>query len=73
MTPANISLSVISITGGLLLGVVLLAFVLASWINQPPSKQHLRQSSSEETLALEAYPVSSGPLEARNIHEGVGH
>jgi uncharacterized membrane protein len=48
MTAINI-MGVISITGGLLLGVVLLAFVVACWINQPPiSKQHLAQSSGEE-------------------------
>ena len=43
MTVIN-TLGVISITG-----VLLLAFVVACWIKQPPiNKQHLAQSSGEE-------------------------
>jgi len=54
MTAIDILLGVILITGGLLLGVAL-AFVVAGWINQPPiGKQHLAQSSGEETLASQA-------------------
>jgi hypothetical protein len=64
MTPINILLGVISITGGLLLGVVLLAFVVASWINQPPiSKQHSAQFLGEDTLASESDFVSNGTQE----------
>jgi hypothetical protein len=41
VTAINIVLGVISITGGLALIITLLAFVVASWINQPPiGKQH---------------------------------
>ena len=48
MTAINI-LGVISITGGLLFGVLLLSFVVACWINQPPiNKPHPAQSSGEE-------------------------
>ena len=49
MTTINIVLGVISIIGGLLLGVVPLAFVVASWINQPPiRKRHLAQSLEKD-------------------------
>jgi hypothetical protein len=55
MTVINIVLSVISIIGGLAPIVALLAFVVASWINQPPiSKQPFAQSSGEKTLASQA-------------------
>ena len=64
MTATNIVLGVISITGGLALIVVLLAFVVASWINQPPiGKQHLAQSSGEKTLVSQAYPLSNDTQE----------
>jgi hypothetical protein len=64
MKAINSVLGVISITGGLVCIIALLAFVVASWINQPPiGKQHLAQSSGEKTLESQAYPLSNGTQE----------
>jgi hypothetical protein len=72
MTTINTVLGFVSIAGALLVGVAVLAFVVALWINQPQiNKQQLAGSAYEQKLESLSYPLSNVQAGSNPCSHGV--